>query len=99
MTKSNIKFIEKLESIIKARIKLDHKDSYTSELMHSGTRRIAQKVGEETIELIIAITSGDKDEQIDETADLIYHLLVLLNINGISLEDVSKRLEERHQNN
>jgi len=72
----------------------DHQKA--ASLFAAGTRRIAQKVGEEAVELALAATAGDRDEQLDEAADLLYHLLVLLAAKDLSLADVAERLEERH---
>ena len=97
MTKPDIDFIAELESIVRSRLQQGGDESYTARLAASGVRRIAQKVGEEGVELALAATSGSQQETIDEAADLIYHLLVLLNERGLSLEDVSRRLASRHE--
>ena len=96
MTKPDIRFIADLETIVGSRLDEGGVESYTARLAASGTRRIAQKVGEEGVELALAATSGSQQETIDEAADLVYHIIVLLNERGLSLEDVSKRLETRH---
>lgn len=96
MNKPDIRFIAELESIVRSRLDDNNEDSYTARLAASGQRRIAQKVGEEGVELALAATSGTQQETIDEAADLIYHVIVLLNAGGLSLEDVSRRLETRH---
>ena len=96
MTKPDIRFIADLETIVQARLEDGGVKSYTARLAASGTRRIAQKVGEEGVELALAATSGSQQETIDEAADLVYHIIVLLNERGLSLEDVSRRLEARH---
>lgn len=96
MTKPDIRFIADLETIVRSRLDEGGVESYTARLAASGTRRIAQKVGEEGVELALAATSGSQQETIDEAADLVYHIIVLLNERGLSLEDVSKRLETRH---
>jgi len=62
-------------------------------------QRMAQKLGEEAVELALAAVSGDRAEQLDEAADLVYHLLVLLNARGLNLADVSAVLERRHARN
>ncbi|WP_245869612.1 phosphoribosyl-ATP diphosphatase, partial [Vibrio fujianensis] len=61
------------------------------------TKRISQKVGEEGVEVALAAATGDKAELICESADLIYHLLVLLQDQGLSMSDVIDKLKERHQ--
>lgn len=96
MTGPDIDFIAELETIVRARLEQGGDESYTKRLAASGTRRIAQKVGEEGVELALAATGGSQQETIDEAADLVYHVIVLLNARGLSLEDVSRRLEERH---
>lgn len=96
MSRPDIRFIGDLETIVRARLDEKNEDSYTARLAAAGTRRIAQKVGEEGIELALAASSGTEQETIDEAADLIYHVIVLLSERGLSLEDVSRRLETRH---
>jgi len=91
-----IEFLETLEAVVRERATATGESSYTASLFAGGTRRIAQKVGEEAVELALAATAGDRDEQLDEAADLIYHLLVLLAAKDLSLADVAERLEERH---
>jgi phosphoribosyl-ATP pyrophosphohydrolase len=70
--------------------------SYTNQLLDAGYERIAQKVGEEAIEVIIASGNQEKQRTIEEIADLIYHLLVLLVSQGIDIEEVTKELKLRH---
>lgn len=85
-----------LERIIDARIDSGDEGSYTRLLVESGVERIAQKVGEEAVESVIA-SLGDNDESfLDETADLVYHLLVLIRNRGLRLSDIEKVLSERH---
>lgn len=69
--------------------------SYTNSLLEAGWGRIAQKVGEEAVELIITAGGGDRQRIIEESADLIYHLFVLLVHEGISLPEVEGELEKR----
>ena len=96
MNKPNITFIAELESIIVQRLAAGSDESYTARLAAAGTTRIAQKVGEEGVELALAAAAGSQQETIDEAADLIYHLIVLLADRGLSLEDIATRLEARH---
>ena len=96
MTRPNIDFIAELETIVAARLAAGGTESYTARLAAAGTRRIAQKLGEEGVELALAAASGSQQETIDEAADLVYHLVVLLADRGLSLEDVATRLESRH---
>lgn len=96
MTKPDIDFIAELETIVSARLASGGDESYTARLAAAGTKRIAQKVGEEGVELALAAATGSQQETIDEAADLIYHLVVLLADRGLSLEDVATRLKSRH---
>lgn len=96
MSISDIAFLEDLEEIVASRLKDSAEKSYTARLAQSGIKRIAQKVGEEGVELALAAVAEDKDEVIDETADLFYHVVVLLAVSGLSLKDVSDRLRTRH---
>lgn len=96
MTRPDIHFIAELETIVGDRMNESSDESYTARLVASGTRRIAQKVGEEGVELALAATSGNRQETIDEAADLVYHLVVLLVDSGLSLADVAERLRTRH---
>ena len=96
MNNSDLEFLATLETVIRDRLENADSSSYTASLAASGTRRIAQKVGEEGVELALAAVGGDRDEVIDEAADLVYHLLVLLQARGLGLAEVAARLEERH---
>ncbi|MCG8369104.1 MAG: phosphoribosyl-ATP diphosphatase [Proteobacteria bacterium] len=93
----DIQFIARLETIVRERLEAGGDTSYTARLAAAGTRRIAQKIGEEGVELALAAAAGSKQETIDEAADLVYHLLVLLAERGLSLEDVAARLQVRHE--
>ncbi len=97
MSTPDIGFIAELEAIVKARLAEGGDESYTARLAAAGIKRIAQKVGEEGVELALAATAGSQQETIDEAADLIYHVIVLLAERGLSLEDVTTRLAARHQ--
>lgn len=89
-------FLHQLEQLLASRKGADPESSYTASLYARGTKRISQKVGEEGVEVALAATSGDKTELVCESADLIYHLLVLLQDQGLSLSDVIDKLQERH---
>ncbi len=94
--KTNFNFLNQLSALIKERkINLPEK-SYTTKLFKEGANRIIQKVGEEAIETVIAAKNRDKNEIVNETADLFYHLLVMLAEQNIELEDVVNKLVERH---
>lgn len=96
MSTSKLEFLTNLESIIVDRIKNPSEASYTSSLIAKGPKRIAQKVGEEAVELALASVDGDRLATVSEAADLVYHLLVLLNNQGITLSEVAAALESRH---
>jgi phosphoribosyl-ATP pyrophosphohydrolase/phosphoribosyl-AMP cyclohydrolase len=97
MPDTNIEFLATLESVIRQRLEEEPKGSYTAELVAQGDKRVAQKVGEEAIELALASAAGDREEQLAEAADLIYHLLVLLASKEIRLGEVAEKLEQRHR--
>ncbi len=90
-------WLHQLEQLLAARKSADPDSSYTACLYARGTKRISQKVGEEGVEVALAATSGDKAELVCESADLIYHLLVLLQDQGLSMNDVVNKLKERHK--
>jgi len=92
-----LEFLATLEQTIAARAATGSTDSYTAALLAAGTRRIAQKVGEESVEVALAAVAGGRDEVVNEAADLLYHLLVLLHSRGLTLGDVVEALEERHK--
>jgi phosphoribosyl-ATP pyrophosphohydrolase/phosphoribosyl-AMP cyclohydrolase len=94
---NDLMFLDTLESIIRDRLENPVDDSYTASLVARGPQRIAQKVGEEGVELALASVTGTRDELLNESADLVYHLLVLLNSHGVSLADVVRTLESRHR--
>lgn len=93
---NDIGFLLRLEEIIQQRLDNPATTSYTSALVAAGTKRVAQKVGEEAVELALATVAGDQDEQLEEAADLVFHLLLLLRTQNLSLGDVAKRLAQRH---
>ena len=82
---------------IDERVREPKAGSYTCELLNSGLRRIAQKVGEEGVEVALAAVSQDNNALLNEAADLLFHLCVLLRAKGLRLEDVSGILQRRHQ--
>lgn len=89
-------FFSKLERLIASRKGADPQSSYTAELYAKGTKRIAQKVGEEGVETALAATVKDREETICEAADLAYHLTVLLQDANLSWADVIGKLKARH---
>jgi phosphoribosyl-ATP pyrophosphohydrolase len=88
--------LNELFEIIKDRKLNLAEGSYTSHLFTSGEDKICQKVGEEAVEVILAAKGQGKQRLIEETADLFYHVLVLLSSKGISLEEVEAELRQRH---
>jgi len=88
-------FLYKLESIIDKRIEQDVKASYTNRLFKEGINKVAQKVGEEAVELIIEAKDDNIDLFKNEAADLMYHLLILLRSKDITLEQVELILRNR----
>jgi phosphoribosyl-ATP pyrophosphohydrolase/phosphoribosyl-AMP cyclohydrolase len=92
----DLAFLAELECVIAERNKTRPKGSYTTTLFESGVKRIAQKVGEEGVETALAATAGDDEELVNESADLIYHLLVLLRSRQLDLSSVIAVLRQRH---
>jgi phosphoribosyl-ATP pyrophosphohydrolase len=90
-------FLSKLDDIIAERKESLPTDSYTTTLFQQGVDRICRKVGEEAGEVIVAAKNNDPKELTDEVSDLLFHLMVLLHNQGLSLTDVSANLEQRHQ--
>lgn len=95
--KSEINFLTKLETIIKDRKANESESSYTSTLFKKGMNKIAQKVGEEAIEVVIEAKDNNEKLFLNESADLMFHYLILLRAKGFGLQDVTKVLEKRHK--
>ncbi len=89
-------FIRKLEGVVQKRHEEMPEGSYTTKLFNKGVGKISQKVGEEAVETIIEASAGNYDAMIPEAADLIYHLLVLLEATGKSIKDIEEELVRRH---
>jgi phosphoribosyl-ATP pyrophosphohydrolase/phosphoribosyl-AMP cyclohydrolase len=89
-------FLAKLEGIIQERIASRPEGSYTAKLLAEGTRRIAQKVGEEGLELALAAVAQPDEEVLGEAADLLYHAMLLLQVKNLSLAMVAAKLALRH---
>ena len=87
--------IEELYKIINKRVQTRKKNSYTNKLLKLGSKKIAQKLGEETSELIIDYLKGSKKRTIEEAVDVIYHLLVLLKSKKITMNEIHKELDNR----
>lgn len=90
-------FLARLEQVIEQRISAGDESSYTARLFNAGTRRIAQKVGEEGVEVALAGVAAADADLVSESADLVYHLAVLLRARGLSLRQVADELAARHQ--
>ena len=90
-------FLGQLEQVIAARRDAPPDKSYTASLLASGRQRIAQKVGEEGVELALAGVGDDRSKIVAETADLLFHVLVLLADRRISLREVVQELEGRYR--
>lgn len=91
--------LQMLEKIVDQKIENPQQGSYTKYLTDEGIDKILKKCGEEMTEVVIAAKNNDQKELINETSDLLYHLLVLLKNQGVSLKDVETTLEERHGEN
>ena len=96
-TPSNIGFLDQLGRLIAERHKTMPKGSYTTSLFTEGKARIAQKVGEEGVELALARMKDDSAEMANEAADLLFHMMVLLEDAGLSLADAINVLQDRHK--
>ena len=93
----NAAWLDYLKHVIRSRKNETAEKSYTASLFQKGTHKIAQKVGEEAVELVIEALMKNDELFKGEAADLLFHLLVLLEDRGIGLEEVIKLLQERHQ--
>jgi phosphoribosyl-ATP pyrophosphohydrolase len=89
--------IEQLFEIIESRKKEMPDESYTRQLLKAGEDRILRKIGEESLEVILASKSEGNQRLIEEISDLIYHLLVLLAFKDLTLSDINAELSKRHQ--
>jgi len=96
-TAYNQNFILQLEQIIADRYENPQEGSYVNKLHRKGLNKIAQKVGEEAVETVIAALAETETDLINESSDLVFHLLVLLKEKGLNLERIAKNLEERHK--
>ena len=94
---SDLLFLEYLQDLVDERKQGMPEGSYTTSLFREGTRRIAQKVGEEAVETILGAMSGDDENFLYEGADLLYHLIVLLSQKGYRIEDLAAELKKRHR--
>jgi phosphoribosyl-ATP pyrophosphohydrolase/phosphoribosyl-AMP cyclohydrolase len=92
---ASLSFLAALEQIIAGRLQSPRPDSYTAKLVASGVRRLAQKVGEEGLEVALA-AGASQEELVSESADLLFHLMVLLSTRSIGLREVVSTLQSRH---
>ncbi|MEN9705455.1 MAG: hypothetical protein RLZZ393_1334 [Pseudomonadota bacterium] len=92
-----LRFFSRLEAVIDQRLADQPEGSYTAKLFARGTKRMAQKVGEEGVEVALAATAGDDAELVSESADLLFHLTLLLKSRGLSLSQVADELAARHR--
>lgn len=97
MSTANLNFLLQLEQVIAARKAESDEASYTAKLFRAGPARIAQKVGEEGVELALASVTETREKVVSEAADLLYHMLVLLNSRESRLAEVVAELERRHK--
>ena len=97
MSSNNTEFLVHLQNVIDDRKKTMPSDSYTTLLFQKGINKIAQKVGEEAIELIIEAKDDSHEHFLNEAADLLYHYLVLLSAKELRIENVIEILEGRHK--
>lgn len=96
-TRDSIQFLEFLQKLIEGRKIADKETSYIAGLFAKGTNKIAQKVGEEAVELVIEAKSDNDELFLNEAADLMFHYMILLSNRGYGLKDVVKVLKQRHE--
>ena len=94
---ADMAFIERLEALVHDRLRESPEGSYTARLASKGIVAAAQKIGEEGVELALAVVTGPDGEVVAESADLVFHLLVVLGMRGIPFASVVEALEERHR--
>jgi phosphoribosyl-ATP pyrophosphohydrolase/phosphoribosyl-AMP cyclohydrolase len=94
---AGVGFLAELAEIVTDRAGAPAAESYTARLLQDGPARIAQKVGEEGVEVALAAVVGGRDDLVSETADLVYHLTVLMQARGFDWADVSAELQRRHR--
>ena len=92
----DVHFLRELQDFIEQRREQMPEGSYTTRLFTDGTKRIAQKVGEEALEAVIEATSGTNEQFVYEASDMLYHLLVLLTDKGLRIDDLARELHRRH---
>ena len=92
-----INFIVELEKVIEQRLNSNDEKSYVASFAKLGIDKIAQKVGEEAVETVIEAMKMDKEKLVEESSDLLFHLLILLNRSGLKFEDLVNCLKKRNQ--
>ena len=97
MAKDDSDILTRLYEVIDSRKTDDADTSYTAQLFNQGTNRIAQKLGEEALEAVIAVINNDRGSTISESADLIYHWLLLLRLSEVDPQEVFQELIDRKQ--
>lgn len=98
-TEPNISFLNELENVIENRISNPSSESYVASLFQKGINKMAQKVGEEAVELVIEAKDDNQDLFIGEAADLLFHYLILLQAKNLKLNDIEQELARRMKNN
>lgn len=97
--KNPLLFLSELQDFIEKRHEEMPEGSYTTSLFNDGLNRMAQKVGEEALELVIEATNGSNERMVYEGSDMLYHLIVLLTSKGLRIEDLARELQVRHNPN
>ena len=97
--KNPLLFLTELQDFIEKRHEEMPEGSYTTSLFKDGLNRMAQKVGEEALELVIEATNGTDERLVYEGSDMLYRLIVLLTSKGLRIEDLAKELQVRHDPN
>lgn len=97
--KNPLLFLSELQDFIEKRHEEMPEGSYTTSLFKDGLNRMAQKVGEEALELVIEATNGTNERMVYEGSDMLYHLIVLLTSKGLRIEDLARELQVRHDPN
>lgn len=94
---NDLQFLAHLTEVIKERRQKSPEESYVARLFSKGINKVAQKVGEEAVEVVIEAKDNDDDLFLNESADLLFHYMMLLEAKGFTLEDIIKVLKERHK--
>lgn len=93
---SGVGWLARLAGIVSERAEAPPSESYTARLIGEGPNRIAQKIGEEGVEVALATVTGDREQCVSESADLVYHLTVMMQVRGFGWDDVAAELRRRH---